>query len=881
MLNDIAIVLQHHGGQGAPQSFGLIHPADASTGQGQIANFRWTPAAGAASYTLQVSTSSAFGSFVVNRPNISRTGAMVTGLAANTTYYWRVIAKSAGGTTTSGTFSFATAAAPTYTLTFAHRDDRQNSSTGYHWKQVLIDDVVVWEADTSVDPANTWIDASVDVTSYLAGKDKAVIKLRLLDKISTGGNYSVNVWWDNVSITRADAVNGGMELYSVPWQYTEQGSYFDMAVDTSVKKNGYSSYRLFLPMNIVTAANDYAAVQSTWGLHAPDAAQGSAATWESRFNAALAALDTAGYGYAYSESADSGTLAWGTSYALEALQRMYNLTKDGGYIAKLSAYIDNMYDNLGDEDGDGYLGWGTDTYDPPDYHEYFAHTSSMVYHWANFILAVRNDPTLAASNNPQGISYAQQASELEAAIHDDLLAKWDKNWSTAYRLYLSDSPSYPGSSAPRNYYALMAKAMYKMFEVDPSRMHYLTWADDLMTLFADHVVAQGSGYKWDYWDQLLPGDSHSVYLEDWSHALPSLGAAIEAYARGHADFNDTEMLKYANTVYENLWNGSPRDPLIAQRVDGSKPHLGELTLDFAAMSMWRSELWALFETYNAANWSAPYVYGVRELGDISFVLQHHVGQAAPLSFSLSMPVNEATGTNTIQSFQWQPSENAAYYTLQVSTDPAFGSFAVNRSKLPNTGAIVSGLNWNTTYYWRVIAHSAAGTETSSVNSFTTKPAAPTYTLTFSHRDDRQNTVTNYHWKQVLVDGVVVWEEDTSVDAAGTWFDESVNITSYVTDPNKIDIKLRLYEKTPTGGNYSVNVWWDDVSLTNTDAIYGDFERPDVVWHYTETDAYFSGGYDGAIKKSGDYSYKLTIPEFTYTDLHDNNAIEIRWTGNKP
>lgn len=878
-LNDIAIVLQHHAGQATPAAFDLNFPASSATGQNTTIGFRWEPADNAASYTLQVSTDALFSSFVVDRSHISRTGALVTGLANNTTYYWRVIAKSAGGTTNSSTFSFATGAAPTYTLTFSHRDDRQNIYTGYHWKQVLIDDVVVWEADTSVDAANAWIDASVDITAYLAGKDKATIKLRLLDKISTGGNYSVNVWWDNVSITNADVWNGGMEEVSVPWYYTEVGAYFDRAIDTSVKKTGFSSYRLFLPENITTAPGDYAAVQLTWGLKKPELAQGSVATWKSRFDEVLAELDTPASNYAYSDTADSALLAWGGAYGLDALWRMYNLTKDSAYIAKLSAYIDNNYDHLGDTDSDGYLGWGTQVYDPT-YTEYYGHIGAIVYQWANFILAVRSDSVLAASTNPQGITYAQQADELEAVIHDDLLPKWDIYWSTQYKLYYSENSLYPNYSSPYNLYSLMAKAMYKMFEVDPSKMHYLMWADDLMKLFKDHVSVKGAGYKWNYWDHIVPADDSSVYLEDWSHTIPNFGGAIQAYSRGHSGYNSSEMGKFANTIYGNMWNGSYREPLIALRVDGSLPHVGEFTLDFGDMSLWEPDLWNVFEKYQTAHWS-PYYTGVRKLNDIAILLQHHPGQAAPQSFALASPANSATNGNVVQSFQWEAAENASRYTLQVSTSSLFGSYTVNRDNILTPGAIVSGLAYNTTYYWRVIAHNASGTSTSSTRSFTTKTSAPTYTLTFSHRDDRQNIYTGYHWKQILIDDVVVWEADTSVDAVNTWIDSSVDVTAYLAGKDKATIKLRLFDKISTGGNYSVNVWWDDVSITSTDMQNGGMEPGSVPWHYTEVGSYFDKAIDTSVKKNGSSSYRLFLPENITTAAGDYAAIQMEWALRKP
>jgi hypothetical protein len=57
------------------------------------------PAGGSASYQVQVSTSSSFGTTIFNQSNITTTSRAVSGLSANVTYYWRVRAANAGGGT--------------------------------------------------------------------------------------------------------------------------------------------------------------------------------------------------------------------------------------------------------------------------------------------------------------------------------------------------------------------------------------------------------------------------------------------------------------------------------------------------------------------------------------------------------------------------------------------------------------------------------------------------------------------------------------------------------------------------------------------------------------------------------------------------------------
>ncbi|MBN1129759.1 MAG: hypothetical protein JXA71_12270, partial [Chitinispirillaceae bacterium] len=75
----------------------LNSPADNALNVPINPTVTWNPAAGAGTYGLQVSTVSNFSSTVVNLSGTTATSRAVTGLANNTTYYWRVNAANAAG----------------------------------------------------------------------------------------------------------------------------------------------------------------------------------------------------------------------------------------------------------------------------------------------------------------------------------------------------------------------------------------------------------------------------------------------------------------------------------------------------------------------------------------------------------------------------------------------------------------------------------------------------------------------------------------------------------------------------------------------------------------------------------------------------------------
>jgi hypothetical protein len=97
-----------------PGGFTMTAPADEALGVSTSPTFTWSSSLGAASYRLQVSTESGFGSLALDLPNLDTTSALSSvALAPSTMYFWRVLAVStATVTATDAPFTFTTQAAP-------------------------------------------------------------------------------------------------------------------------------------------------------------------------------------------------------------------------------------------------------------------------------------------------------------------------------------------------------------------------------------------------------------------------------------------------------------------------------------------------------------------------------------------------------------------------------------------------------------------------------------------------------------------------------------------------------------------------------------------------------------------------------------------------
>ncbi|MBA4319272.1 MAG: hypothetical protein C0412_12800 [Flavobacterium sp.] len=81
---------------------------------------------------------------------------------------------------------------------------------------------------------------------------------------------------------------------------------------------------------------------------------------------------------------------------------------------------------------------------------------------------------------------------------------------------------------------------------------------------------------------------------------------------------------------------------------------------------------------------------------------------APTAPILSAPINNATNISLSPTLSWNGSTYASSYTLQVSENSSFANYVYNQSGLNTTSKLLSGLNNNTKYYWRVSATNSYG-----------------------------------------------------------------------------------------------------------------------------------------------------------------------------
>ncbi|HOM05689.1 MAG TPA: hypothetical protein PLU67_09380, partial [Candidatus Kapabacteria bacterium] len=148
--------------------------------------------------------------------------------------------------------------------------------------------------------------------------------------------------------------------------------------------------------------------------------------------------------------------------------------------------------------------------------------------------------------------------------------------------------------------------------------------------------------------------------------------------------------------------------------------------------------------------TVPFSWGVSNYGQVSFVENENVdllvenGGNVTISYvnggimpagptlaapTLSLPLNNATNVSINPTLEWNAVTGATGYVLQVSTDNSFTTTLVNQS-VTGTTYNVSGLAYNTVYYWRVKATDGTNeSDWSSVWLFTTEPQPSTNVIT--------------------------------------------------------------------------------------------------------------------------------------------------------
>jgi hypothetical protein len=182
----------------------LVSPSNNIINQPISLSLTWNEVSGASTYRVQLSTSSSFSSTVVDDSTLTLGTKAVGPLSTNTTYYWRVNAKNAGGTSAwSDVWSFTTvppaAGAPTLS-------SPSNSATNQPLSLSL-----TWNTVSGASTYRVQLSTISSFTSTVVDDSTLTSSIEAVGPLSTSTTY----YW-RVNVKNA----GGTSAWSEVWSFT-------------------------------------------------------------------------------------------------------------------------------------------------------------------------------------------------------------------------------------------------------------------------------------------------------------------------------------------------------------------------------------------------------------------------------------------------------------------------------------------------------------------------------------------------------------------------------------------------------------------------------------------------------------------------------------
>ncbi len=676
----------------------LATPADGATGIAMNPTVTWNASTGAASYRLQVSTDAGFGTTAVDQSNITTTSYAVSGLTGNTTYYWRVNATNAGGTSAySSTWSFTTAAPPP-PPSAPTLSSPSNGATG-----VSITPTLGWNASSGADSYGLQVSTNSNFSTTVVNQTGITTTSYAVSGLAGNTTY----YW------RVNATNAaGASAYSTTWSFTTVRSTSITVADT-IRSNDRDAWSLrtteyigngdtYLEWGFGATRADSEQVGLGFTLNIP---QGK--TIDSCFitvraqnvNGFDGATDTTSiYGYnvdnvaAFVEGAahaiinhattTSQAVAWVVPSSSSAINT--NITTPN--IASLLQTIVNR------------VGWSANNY-------------------AGFVFRPR--PTVHVTkviwitNYNNGTASKDQFARIRVVYRD----------TTA----IPPAPLAPTLSSPSNgatnvstnptlswNVSTGATSYGVQVSTDPSFSATVVNQSNITT--TSYAVSGLTGNTTYYWRvNATNAGGTSAYSATWNFTTaavvsPPTAPTLASPANGATGLSTSLTL---------TWNAST----------GATSYGVQVSTDpsFSATVVNQSNITTTSYAVNGLTGNTTYYWHVNATnsgGTSAYSSTWSFATAAPppppSAPTLSLPSNGATSISTNPTLSWSASAGAASYRLQVSTDAGFGTTAVDQSNITTTSYAVSGLASSTTYYWHVDATNAGGTSSYSATwSFTT------------------------------------------------------------------------------------------------------------------------------------------------------------------
>jgi YVTN family beta-propeller protein len=668
-----------------PASPSLISPANAATNQPISLGLSWSTSALAASYEVQVSLSSAFGSTILDQSGASLTSTTLSGLANNTTYYWHANATDFGGTSSwSGPWSFTTLAAvapPPPGLS-----SPINGSTN-----VPISLTLAWNTLATASSYNVQLSTDASFGSFIVQDSLLTSGSQIVSGLANNAQYYWRVQAKNAYGTSAWASASFVTVVATPILSAPTYPFANQA--TSVT----------LSWTTVVGATNYLVQISTGSNFANDFLQDSSLTTGSRAVAGL------------------------------VNNQLY--------------YWQVRAKNAGGSSGWSTLGTFTiPTYPPPQVPVLFSPTNGAIAQsisptltWSTSNIAVAYRVQVALDS-----LYSSIVLDDSVVTSGSLAAAGLSNASTYYWRVLSKNigtasawsgtwnfttvwfpPPVPALTSPANgagsqpitptlSWSSGGNASLWSVQVSTSST-FSTFAaqDSLLTMTSQALsgLALGTVYYWQV-NAKNSGGGVSAWSAAWSFttfvvapaapvlASPTNGAANQpvslVLAWGTSNFASSYEVEvslssiFGTTLFDQT--GTSLTSATVSGLSGSATYYWRANALNIGGSKW-SNAWSFTTMFVAAPANPPAL-------------------ALPSSGEVNLPVTLTLSWGSVSAANW--------YGFQLSTSSSFATTLMSQTGIPALTSAVNNLGYSTTYYWEAEAGNAGGTSAwSGVWSFTT------------------------------------------------------------------------------------------------------------------------------------------------------------------
>jgi photosystem II stability/assembly factor-like uncharacterized protein len=271
-----------------------------------------------------------------------------------------------------------------------------------------------------------------------------------------------------------------------------------------------------------------------------------------------------------------------------------------------------------------------------------------------------------------------------------------------------------------------------------------------------------------------------------------------------------------------------------------------------------------------------YVFAINSQGMIYRSEKSTTGGIKVSEPALSQPPDKSLGISNNLSLQWKPSYGAVFYTCQLSKDSLFGSAGLTQKDVTDTTFFISGLEYSTTYYWRVSASSYDNqSKWSNTFSFTTESAPPKF-WQFISGPLKSNAIFINKKNQIFV-GTKVDGIYRSADNGRSW--SNVYPYSCVTYCFAMDSNNVLYAGIGPGGMVYSNdngVTWNPTDFAQED-IHSILVTPKKTILIGSVGKFFRSTNGGASWVSGMIT-PWTVSSLVYNPVNTYVFASTRWDG---